>query len=184
MKPVNAEQIVEEFGLPERPESRVIPKEKVITWMASDDLEVLGALYAYIFSDSYRDRIAPPLRLEEYFPFLLKYWKRCLFENPDSNWACTRYEAGWDVVKWFKRFWNDKAIPRDRLAAIKEMLADAYRKEDDELRRCVVNATLEHLFEDSKIANYFSDWKDDRLLKPAYSDALLWSQKGGKSPLE
>lgn len=54
---------------------------------------------------------------------------------------------------------------------------------DPDLRTCLVNATLEHLFEDRDIAKYFKDWKNDPILAQAYADGMLWVEKGGVSPL-
>lgn len=176
-------QVLDELGSREDPKSTPIPKDQILSWMGSSDLDVLGVLYAHIFGSPYRERITPPLQLDDYFEFLLTYFRRCFLENPESNWASTRYEASWDLVKWFNSFWEDQTVPRPRLKEIKLLLEDLYRSADEELRTCIVNATLEHLFENHDIADYFNDWQQDPLLKHAYGDALLWSEKGGTSPL-
>jgi hypothetical protein len=172
------EEVIEMFGLPETPKTNPIPKDKVVGWMGANDIEVLGAVYSYILDKAYSSRIHPPLSFNEYHSFLLRYYDRCLRENPDGQWACSRYSAGRDLMNWFKGLWKDASLPRSVLADIKSFLAKLYKEGDDELRTCIVNATLEHLFEERAIAGYFADWKQDPVLAEAYSDAMLWTQKG------
>jgi hypothetical protein len=172
------EEVIEMFGLPEAPKTNPIPKDKVVGWMQADDIEALGAVYTYILDKEYSSRIHPLLSLDDYHSFVLLYYDRCFRENPDGKWAYTRYSAGRDLVNWFKGLWKDPAEPRSVLADIKGLLAKLYKEGDNELRTCIVNATLEHLFEEEAIADYFADWKQDVVLAEAYSDAMLWTQKG------
>jgi len=58
---------------------------------------------------------------------------------------------------------------------LKKELAELYKKGDERLRICIVTATLEHLFERRDISQYFADWKNDPILKIAYSEAMEWS---------
>jgi hypothetical protein len=65
-------------------------------------------------------------------------------------------------------------------------LAELYKRGDAEIRDAVVNAVLEHLFENSELADFYKDWQDDPVLTLAYRDALLWTTEWekirGKSP--
>ena len=172
-----ADEIVEVFGLPEAPRTNPIPRDKVVSWMQADDIEALGALYTFILDKTNASRIQPPLSFDDYREFILHYYDRCFQENPDGEWTDSSYSAGAGLVNWFKGLWKDEAVPRTALAEIKKWLAELYKHGDTRLRTCIVNATLEHLFEDKKIANYFSDWKKDSVLSEAYSEAMLWTKR-------
>lgn len=172
--------IVGIFGLPERPRDAEIPKELLLEWMQTNDIEVLGVLYAFTSKPEYAKRIQPPLTLPEYRDFLLRYFEYCLRLNPDGEWAHTRYEAGWDLVSWFTKLWQEKEASHETLRKIKTWLASLYKDADADTRRCVVDATLEHLFENREISRFFADWKDDADLAIAYAAATEWnaSNKG------
>jgi hypothetical protein len=175
------DQIVNAFGDPKHPRHDKIPKAEVLAWMQSADIEVLGAIYRYLDNPLYSSRIEPSLSFDDVYRFILRYYERCFCENPTtSKWTNTRYEVGRDLVRWFNSMWQTVAVPRARLARIKHWLAELYKSGDDELRTCIVNATLEHLFEKPDIAEYFKDWQEDPLLAKAYADALLWSQEEGQ----
>jgi hypothetical protein len=62
-------------------------------------------------------------------------------------------------------------------------MAKLYREGDARLRRCLVDATLEHLFEQGKFRKFFADWKADPVLGVAHAEALEWVKGGGKTPL-
>jgi hypothetical protein len=177
------DRIYEALGSPEEPRPTPISQDTLKRWIASDDIDALGAIHAALHKPSYARRVTPPLNFDEYASFALHYLARCLKENPDSEWASTRYEAGWELASWFSELWDDASKPRTILTEIKALLADLYRSGDDALRRAIVNATLEHLFERREIATFFEDWERDPLLASAYRDARLWSEKGGTSDL-
>jgi hypothetical protein len=148
----------------------------------SDDIETLGALCHLLDKAAFRERIDPPISFDEHQGLFLRVYERCLLEDPDGEWSDSRYEAGWSLTGWFRALWNDPAVPRAKLLEFKRLLARLYKAGDRAVRTCIVNATLERLFEDRRIASYFKDWTKDPLLAQAYADASLWSGKGGASP--
>jgi hypothetical protein len=150
---------------------------QVKKWMESDDIQALGAVYYLIFDRRYYPRIEPLLSFRDYKSFLLPYYERCFREDPQVDWASTRYTAGWDLVGWFMGTWRDDTIPKKSLGEIKRWLGDLYRDADEQLRDCLITATLEHLFEDRKVAKFFTDWRDDPVLGEAYSSALTWTTR-------
>jgi hypothetical protein len=158
----------------------VIPGDQLREWMRSDDIEVLGFLFAMI--DDARFHIEPPIDVREYCDFVKRYSARCFRENPDGEWADNRYSAGWNIVGVFCVLW-DKQVPRDVLTDLKIWLADLYREGNQDLRTCLETASLEHMFERQAIREFFLDWKNDPLLNQAYESALLWVTHGGKSTL-
>lgn len=156
-----------------------IPREQVRVWSGSEDLEALGALYHAVTEPSFCDRVTPPLTNDDVFPFLRAYLARCLREDRDGDWANSRYSAGWDLVGWIK---HDREDP-ELLAEWKAWLEPIYRDGTPEIRECLITATLEHAFEEPRIAAFFADWKSDPLLAEAYVQAVEWSERGGTSPL-
>jgi hypothetical protein len=163
-------------------EKERVAQEQLKEWMKSDEVQALGAIYYLIFDKRYYPRIEPALSFEDYKSFLLPYYDRCFREDPQVDWASTRYTAGWDLVGWFMGLWRDGSVPRKSLEEIKRWMADIYRNGDEQVRNCLVTATLEHLFEDRKVAKFFIDWRGDPILKQGYSDALAWSAEGSSSP--
>jgi hypothetical protein len=120
-------------------------------------------------------QVKPPLDFEDYYRFGVPYLERCIEENPNGKWSESRYIAGYDLVKWIVTFWNDATVSRTKLAEIKHRLAELYKRGDAGVRDAVLNAVLEHLFENSQLADFFKDWLTDPILAPVYRDALLWT---------
>lgn len=164
-----------------RPKNSSIPLNELREWIKSEDIEVLGHVYL-VLNDS-RFHTDPPLSRDEYQKFAMHYYSRCLLENPDGEWSDSRYSAGWDIVRWFVQLWDDAQVPRSALTEIKQWLERLYRESDGALRKCIVTATVEHLFEREEIRGFFTDWKNDPVLKPAYDEGALWVAHGGTSPL-
>ena len=79
---------------------RTVSRAKLERWINADDIHVLGATYALISDPNHVARITPPLQLSEVSAFLQRYFVRCLREDPKSDWADSRYTAGWDIVRW------------------------------------------------------------------------------------
>jgi hypothetical protein len=74
-------------------------------------------------------------------------------------------------------------VPREVLKELRNWLGQLYREGDKGVRTCIVNATLEHLFEQEEIRNFFSNWKNDDVLAVAHREASDWYLGGGKTPL-
>lgn len=163
------------------PKTDTVALSDVQTWMDSTDIEILGFTSALIHDR--RFRIQPPLSLSEYIEFIKRYCGRCLRENPDGEWSDSRYSAGMDLVNIFAALWRDSTVPRSVLTNLKNWLAQLYKEGDSALRTCIVNATLEHLFEQKDIREFFSDWQRDEVLSVAHQDASEWYKGGGTSPL-
>jgi hypothetical protein len=187
MTDISLAAVLNELGLPSSARdvapARTVPRARILQLMKSHDLEILGALYVFIMNRRPGRGVEPPLTFQDYKTFLLRYYRRCLLEDPDSNWASSRYSAGWDLVSWFGLLWRDRTVPRTVLAEIKGFLAQLYLEGDEAVRTCIVTATLEHLFEQRAIRRFFAEWRDDPVLSVAYRDASDWSARGGATPL-
>lgn len=153
-----------------------IPLRAVEAWMASEDLELTGAVAELISDHRQYRRIVPPLEFQVYHRFFLKYYERCLREDPRGKWAHSLYSAGWDIVRWFTGLWDNPSIQRDVIVDLKSWLARLYVGSDDSIRTCLVTATLEHLFERPDLRQFFSDWKTDSALAVAFRQAAEWSE--------
>ncbi len=152
--------------------SLAIPARTICNWMKSEDIEVLGAVFRLLHKKEHYSRIDPPLTFSDYHPFHLRYYERCLRENPDGKWSDSSYLAAHSLVAWFNGIWKDPSTPKQAFEELKAMLARLYREGDARLRTCIITGALEHLFENRQIRQFFDDWKEDPALKEAYSEAL------------
>jgi hypothetical protein len=163
------------------------PKTDVVTlcdvreWARNSDIEILGFTHSLIHDG--RFRIEPALPLNEYKDFVKHYFERCLREDPQGEWSDDRYLAGGEMVNIFASLWRDSSVPREVLKELKVWLGDLYKEGDEKIRTCIVQATLEHLFEQKDIREFFSDWKNDKMLAVAHKDACDWYLGGGSTPL-
>lgn len=160
-----------------------IPRDQLIAWTLSPDIEILGVVHALLDQASAQKCITPALEFSDYFCFFSRYLIRCMKENPQGEWPSNRYEAGWEYCRWFVTLWNDNTVDRGFLFNLKVDLANLYRIGDADLRTALENAVLEHLFEDDNIAAFFADWQRDEDLVGAYCAAKLWVERGGDSAL-
>jgi hypothetical protein len=170
--PANAEWI---------PKTDVVSLTDIQRWMASSDIEILGFTHGLLHDR--RLRVEPPISLEQYIGFTKHYYERCLKENPEGDWSDSRYIAGADLVNIFASLWRDPSVPRSVLEDLKAWLGHLYKEGDSELRTCIVQATLEHLFEQEPIRELFSDWQTDDVLAVAHQEASEWYKGGGSTPL-
>src|SRR6266550_7217973 len=118
-----------EMGDPESPPTTPVPREKVLRWMQSDDIEVLGRTFYFMTDKRHYSRIQPPLTFDECHPFAMRYYERCFRENPEGkSWALARYPAGWSFVNWFVGLRNDRETSRRALDDLKQLLARLYKE--------------------------------------------------------
>jgi hypothetical protein len=157
-----------------RPTEPPPSRAEVIQWMNSEDLEVLGALCSLVWDKERRSRIQPPLTFEDCHQFLMRYYRRCILEDPEGEWVDSRYSAAGDLARWFNLIWRDSTLPRSALPEIKTLFAGLCREGDNDLRTCVETAGLEHMINDPAVAEYFSDWLLDPVLKAPYVEVLSW----------
>ncbi len=159
-----------------------IPISQVRKWMSSEDTDTLGATYGFLSNASQVNRVLPPLEFDEVFNFMMRYYEFCLTTDPKSRWANSSHSAGWDLTGWFSQMWDEKRDIK-YFRAIKSMLEKLYIAGSPELKGCVEQAIVEHLFERKPIRKFFEDWSHNPKLRPAYDAAMLWVTRGGKSPL-
>lgn len=85
------------------------------------------------------------------------------------------------MANWILSLQADKRINKKELdgtmTEIRNMLETLYVKGDEELRDCLVTATLEHIFTHKKIMHHFKSWKSDAVLGEAYRLSCMYSEK-------
>jgi hypothetical protein len=133
----------------------------VLAWMRSTDLQVLAATDLLI--DQWPHAISPPLTLPDIDEFKRAFYRRCLRENPQDEWALSRNEAGWELANWLK-YRIDLPDGEAAIARWRDWLAEEYRAGDDAIRECLINTALKHAFERREILRLFDSWKDDDVL--------------------
>jgi hypothetical protein len=163
------------------PKTNVVALSDIHRWMSSSDIETLGFTHSLL--TEHRFRVEPAISISEYVRFTKHYYERCIRENPEGEWSASRYIAGGEFVNIFASLWWDSSVPRSVLEDLKLWLARLFRDGDSELRTCVVQATLEHLFEQKQIREFFFDWLNDEVLAVAHREASEWYKGGGSSPL-
>lgn len=153
-------------------------------WLKSNKIELLSALSSLLREKKYYLKIKPPLTFLDYYNLVIDYFSLCFEKDHSDPCIDSRYSAGRDLIYWFMNFWNDKKIPRKYLKHMKDWIAEIYKNGDKELKECLITATLEHLFEDTEIREFFSDWQEDPELNEAYESAKQWWDLGKIAPKE
>jgi hypothetical protein len=165
-------EIVAELESPAGAMGSVISEKKVRQWMATTDLEAMGALYALLSEPAQVARIRPPIDKLDVSAFLRHYFERCITENPESEWADSRYSAGWDIAGLLKHWTKAKDLDSNELAEWARWLGELYKKGDDAIQLSIETATLEHVLDEPEVAELFADWLSDPTLAEGYRRSL------------
>ena len=167
------QEIVSYFAK-DKTDSSAIPKSNVIQWIASDDPEVMGAAYQLLVDATLANRIAPTPSFDEIFEFFLRYYEFCLRRDPQGEWVDNRFTAGCELVRVFVSYWN-KGIDEKYFVSMKSLLRRLYLEGSPGLRQTIVQAIIEHLFENEPIRRFFADWRDSSELRQAYDEGCEWA---------
>ena len=145
-------------------------------WMASDDDEVLGAVYVAL--KEHADRIDPrpdPILIAELLLRIMRVSEvrpgpREFGLSPYDAASCLLDEAlAWNAQK------NDNPSADDWLSSLRARLAAEYQSADERLRRRIVDGFLEHAFETPSLRSVFGSWQHAPTLAQAYSEAAQWA---------
>jgi len=173
---VSVDEIFEAFGGKSGKVDRTISLEVVEGWMRSSDIHVRGCLYTMLVDSVRFKHVSPPLEAERVSEFVVDYLIDCVARDPESEWADSRYLAGHALAAWMKQFLSGDIQSAEALRRTKKRLEALYREGDDGARDAIVNAVLEHAFEDRSLKKYFDDWARDPALGEAYRLAQDWSR--------
>jgi hypothetical protein len=159
-----------------RDEDATLSRDFVRAAMDSTDLEIAGTAYQFLADERNVARITPPLDFAEIAAFATAYLGRCLREDPlavdfIAQRSCTRYGAGWEVVRWYVRLFKAEPADGAALRGLRAMLAQLYREGDGSVRAAIAGVTLSHLFASAAVRLSFAEWKSDPVLAEAFAAA-------------
>jgi hypothetical protein len=152
-----------------------VPLKNLREWMNSPWLEVQTTAFHLLFEHSHRLEQLPALN--EISDFFLRYLERGLRGNSHGE-PKGRYVTGHSLRAWFQRLWRQEPRPEQTLCAIRDLLARLVRLRDDAINDAIITAILEHLFQNQSIVDFFSSWRQDPDLAPAFVEALDLSSSG------
>jgi hypothetical protein len=156
-----------------------IPVARLKEWMQRPELELQAAIYDLLTSTERVGKRVPDLRLEDYAAFNLKFFARCIIEDPAGDLTLSRWEAALEFLGSFSYLWDDPSVEKSVLSEAKEQLRRLYLEGGSDVRLALVQGTLEHLFENVSVRKFFADWLNDPTLRKACEDASEWSKLGG-----
>jgi hypothetical protein len=166
-----------------------ISKEYLCDIAQRATLNVRAAIYDLVMDSSRSRNIDPTPEWNDYIYFCLPYLELCIVENPDvsdedpETMVHSRWAACHELASFFRWLWNNSGPP-SALAGLKEQIGKLYIDGDTKRRRALVQGTLEHLFENASVREFFADWAtSESPLRNAYAEAMEWSREGGRSPL-
>jgi hypothetical protein len=148
-------------------------------WMRRPEIEVQAAIYDLVTSSERVKNVVPALTFEDYLAFMPAFFSRCLVENPSTELTLSRWEAAMEFMAWFSNLWDDPSVNKSILAGAKNQLRKLYLEGDADVRLALIQGTLEHLFENASVREFFTDWLNDPILQKAYEEAAEWSRLGG-----
>lgn len=165
------EEITQEVVRSREASAPAIPLAKVQGWMQTTSIDEMGATYDFVTRKDAVSRVVPPLGSTEVVAFLRRYFERCMLENPESDWADSRYSAGWDLAHllmdwaYFDRSGED---PREWA----HWLAAVYKAGGPDVRLAIETATLEHVLITPEMIEVFSEWRGEPELNAALERSL------------
>lgn len=147
--------------------------EEVKRWLKSADIDVAGATFTFLLEPEHFRKVKPDIRQDVFLNISFDFLEECMRRDPKSEWAPSRYEAAHTLNNLIRKSWTEIS---PRLAEwIKGRLGQFYLSSDDSVRLSLETGTLEHLFEDREIRQYFSGWNNDQGLRGAFQRSCDWS---------
>ena len=140
--------------------------DELVECIKTADIERLGVIYDALSNAAFLKRVSPPLSREQIYGFLRTYYGRCLSEDPKGVWADSRYSAMWDAANWLKSSW--RVLSEHEQREWREWIKTHYIDGAFAVREAIETGFLEHIFSDKKIADFFSVWEQEDLLRDAY----------------
>ncbi len=124
----------------------------------------------------HRSRVHPALESFTCYEFLIKYFIRCMTDNPvATDYVHSRFEAARELRGLLSHWAGLSTPPRSAISILIASVTKLYVGGDRSLRNAIVTGFLEHVFEESELIALFADWKDDAVLGEAYDEAMQWA---------
>lgn len=149
-----------------------IPRANVERWMKSSSINEMGATYALLMEPGAVKRIEPSIPSASVVTFLRRYFERCLKEDPKSDWANSRYSAGWDLARLLLLQARTKTKSRQELAGWISWVANLYKGSDEPVRQAIETSILEHVLAEPFFVKHFGEWRNDPKLRSALERSL------------
>lgn len=181
-RPTDISKIVEALHSHDE-KNEIVPVEQLREWMHRPEIEVQAAIYDLVTSAERLKKVVPDMKFEDHLAFMPSFLSRCIIEDPDSEIALSRWEAAMELMGWFGSLWDNSSVNKSVLSGVKDQIRKLYLQGDADVRKAVVQGTLEHLFENASIRDFFADWLDDPTLQRAFQAAAEWSKFGGHTPV-
>jgi hypothetical protein len=175
----NVSHILDKLGSEGGHEGNTIPVERLREWMHRPEIEVQAAIYDLVTSSERVKKVVPDLTFEDYLAFMPAFFSRCIIENPSTDLTLSRWEAAMEFLGWFGNLWDDPSVERSVLAEAKDQVRKLYLEGNSDVRLALIQGTLEHLFENASVRDFFADWLKEPTLQKAYEEAAEWSTLGG-----
>ena len=112
---------------------------------------------------------------EEIISALLNFFAVCLQEDKTNDYRCSQFEVLQWINRWIVELWDasqDTPERIDVLRQISNMLKTECIKGDKILRERVILVSFEHLFANTKLAEFFTDWLDDPITAVIYKEGI------------
>src|SRR5258708_6546237 len=100
--------------------------------MNSEDPEMLGIACTVL--SEHAECIEGELLPVEVWPFYIRYYEKCIRENPDGEWSDSRYSAAHDLMSRYKHARNRSDVPRHYLEDVRRMLRTVYENGDESVK--------------------------------------------------
>jgi hypothetical protein len=144
------------------------------SWMFSDDVEVLGAVFQILYGSS---RIDGEVDAEEANQFLLTYLLAVMQGRTATATVFTLqpYVAAHELARLYKHLRQGLTDPSPMLKRVGDSLSEMYIQGENPAKRLVVDGALEHIFEDPRSRADFGHWAIDDQLRTAFEEAMAWA---------
>jgi len=149
---------------------------KLQQFMKSSNIEVRGAVAELITNPRIYKLVNPKLDFQDYYLFLFNYYIDCMQNNYDGDWSHSPYLAAYALKDLIISIWDDNQRTKEQRINlhkdIKKRLEKLSLEADQSFKITLINGLFEHLFEDTKILKYFSDWKNKDILNQYYECSI------------
>jgi len=152
-----------------------ISREDLRRWMNAD---VETKAIVYVLTDKAWSRIEPELSLSEQCTFMRDYLCECLVAGCSTgetgDYVHSGFEAAWELAAWLKHLAHIEGTSAI-IKGVAAKLGEIYVTAEDSLRNRIETGALEHALEEPLLVTFFSTWRNDEQLSPAFSRALAWA---------
>ena len=149
-----------------------ISRQQVREWIESVDSVEVDALLYGLTRDAW-NRIEPHLESGETCAFILRYFLRCIREDPSGGVALSRYDAAGELERWFD-YLAERDDARGILQGVVTEVTNLFLTSDDKIRGAIETGFLEHVLEQRQLRHFFSHWAYEERMQDAWRHALEW----------